>query len=282
MKTYVNILTLFLIFLIISCKSPSIIINTAPSKYGDIEILAVTKKKTEKVILFVPDDDTVSIEKQVQFLLPMLGKNTSLYTFPKYHYQNSIEKDNADNPFFRLELLVAAYQNLVANETIDKTQTLVVLGLGEGSLIAPHFSRLVNASSLLLINPMYHSYKENFTIAYTEKTGNSEGLKSYLGFAYHNEWLEFFEDVEHGVKPDKSAGSRTYRYFNSYWNYYPGNFIGSKVPTKLVIFKDYYLSSEYDKQFMTTIKQPNIVAKQIEGCMFSNFSESELKKLNWF
>jgi hypothetical protein len=282
LKNYINIIIILLSALAIGCKAPSIQTNKSPSKYGEIDIISIEKNKTERVVLFVTDDDTVSLENQVGFFVPLLGKKTSLFAFPKYHYTNIVEKDNADNPSFRLELLVVAYQNLLANGKIKETQEVIVLGLGEGSLIAPHFSRLVNASRLLLINPMYHSYKENMTIAYTEKTKNAADLKRYLGFAYPNEWLEFFEDVEKGKKPDKSAGTRTYRYFNSYWNYYPGKYIGTQTSTELILFKDYYLSSEYDKNHMSNLKQPNISSKEIEGYMFSKFSESELKKLDLF
>lgn len=281
MKNYIKILLLSFVAFFISCKAPSIEIAKVPSKFGDIDVLAVEKKKTEKIILFVPDDDTVSVEKQVAFLLPILGKKTSLYAFPKYHYTNVVEKDNADNPTFRLELLVVAYQNLIATGKIIENQEITVLGLGEGSLIAPHFSRVVNASELILINPLYHSYKENITIGYTETTENSKNLKRYFGFGYQNQWLDFFKEVELGNSPDKSAGNRTYRYFHSYWNYYPGNFIGSITPTKFLIFKDFFLSSEYDKNFMLNMKKPNITAKQIEGYMFSKFSESEMNKLDW-
>lgn len=282
MKNSLRIISVCAFSLLIGCKAPTIETATSPSKYGDINILSIEKSKTEKVILFVPDDDTVSIEEQVSFFLPLLEKQTSLYAFPKYHHTNLIEKDNADNPLFRLELLVAAYQSLVAKGKINESQEVVVLGLGEGSLIAPQFTRLINASKLYLLNPLYHSYRENFTIAYTEKTKNAADLKRYLGFAYPNQWLEFFEYVEKGTHPDHSAGRRTYRYYNSYWDYYPGNFIGTQLTTEIVIFKDFYLSSEYDKNFMLNLKQPNISTKQIEGYMFSKFSGSEIKKLNWF
>lgn len=264
------------------CKAPMIETTAANSKYGLVDIFCIEKNKAEKVVLFIPDDDTISIEHQVSFFLPLLEKKTSFYTFPKYHYTNPIEKDNADNPSFRLELLVAAYQNLVSKGRIIESQEVIVLGLGEGSLIAPQFARLVNASKLYLLNPLYHSYKENFTIAYTENTKNAADLKTHLGFAYLNQWLEFFEDVEKGIHPDNSAGQRTYRYYNSYWHYYPGNFIGTQLPTEIVIFKNFYLSSEYDKNFMLNLKQPNISTKQIEGYMFSKFSNSEIKKLHWF
>ena len=282
MRTFINTTIILTFSILTACKAPSIVKSKAPCNYGEVDIFSIEKSKSDRVILFVPDDDTVSIDKQVSYLLPLLGKKTSLFAFPKYHYQNIVEKDNADNPEFRIELLVTAYQNLVATGRIKESQAITVLGLGEGCLIAPHFSRLVNASNLFLINPLYHSYKENMTIAYTEKTKNSNDLKTYLGFAYPNEWLEFFEDVEQGKKPDKSAGNRTYRYYSSYWEYSPGKFIGTQTPTELLLFKDYYLSSEYDKNFMLSLKQPNISAKQIEGYMFSKFSESELKKLDWF
>ena len=281
MKTYINLILSIATSFVVGCKTPSIEIAQAPCKYGDIDIFSIEKNKTHKVILFIPDDDSVSIEKQVTFFLPLLGKNTSLYTFPKYKYENVIDKDNADNPEFRLELLVASYQNLVATEKIKETQELVVVGLGEGSLIAPHFSRLINASKLLLINPLYHSYKENISIAYTEKNQNATDLKANFGFTYANEWLEFFDGVEKKNNPDKSAGQRTYRYYSSYWNYYPGQFIGTQIPTQIILFKSFFLSSEFDKNYMLNIKQPNITSTLLEGYMFSKFSESELKKLDF-
>ena len=80
---------------------------------------------------------------------------------------------------------------------------VVVVGLGEGSLIAPHFSRIINANKLVLINPLYNSYKENLTLAFTENTKNSNSLKQYFGFAYQNDWLDFFKNVNANKYPDK-------------------------------------------------------------------------------
>lgn len=271
----------FLIFTS-ACKSPSVGSSTIPVKYGTIDVFSISKKKAKTTVLFIPDDDTISVQKQVEFLLPLLDKQTELYAFPKYNYQNVSEKNNADQPNFRLELLVEAYQNLTDKGLISEDKDIYVLGLGEGTLIAPHFARITNADRLFLINPLYHSYKQNFSMAYTEKTKNARALKSYMGLASEDEWLSFFYDIENKRSPDKSAGQRNYRYYFSYWEYEPGKFIGSELPTQILIFKQYYLSSENDKTFMKSIKKPNITTTFLEGFMFSKFSASEIKKLDWF
>ena len=134
LKTLFNFLLLASIATFTSCKTPRVEVLTAPTKYDEISIFSIEKNMAQKVVLFVPDDDTVSIEQQINFLLPLLDKKTSLFAFPKYKYTNIIEKDNADNPSFRLELLVAAYQELIDGEKILETQEVIVLGLGEGAI----------------------------------------------------------------------------------------------------------------------------------------------------
>ncbi len=265
-----------------SCKTTEIEVLKTPSKYGEIDVIAVETSHPTKVILLVPDDDTLSVREQVRFFKPLLDKETSLYAFPKYAYNNPILKDNADNPTLRLELLVKAYQNLVAQNKIDSSVQLVVLGVGEGNLIAPHFSKLVHANELILINPYFHSLKENMTLAFTEPTKNSAQLKQVLGFARDQKWLQFLTDVTEHKSPDKSAGSRTYRYYINYWEYYPGDFYyRSSTPVKLLIFKDYIYSSQLDKDYLMGLKNPNITSKVLEGSFYSKFSYTELKKLGW-
>jgi len=275
--------SLSLMLLLVSCKSGLIETQNAPTKYGDIDVIALEKKKSAKVILFVPDDDTISINAQVEFFKPLLEKRTSLYAFPKYKYHDVIVKDNADNPTLRLELLIAAYQNLVEKGKIDSTTNVVVLGVGEGCLIAPHFSKLVHANELILINPYFHSLKENLTLTFTEPTENSKMLKAQMGFLSQSQWVSFIQDVSENKTPDRSAGPRTYRYYSNYWGYYPGKIYQySKIPVKLLIFKSFLYSSQFEKEFLMQIKNPNFSAKTLEGSFYSRFSYTELKKLAWF
>ncbi|MCT4622225.1 MAG: hypothetical protein N4A46_01285, partial [Schleiferiaceae bacterium] len=246
-----NFLSIPILFLLVSCSGTTAYVQNVETKYGEISILAQESKKAETVILFVPEDDTMSIARQVELLSPLLSKKTSLYAFPKFMYKQPVIKDNADNPKLRLELLVTAYQQIIEDQKFDSSATIKVLGLSEGALISPHFARLIRADELLLINPLYHSYKENLTVAFTEPTANSKKLISTLGFYRTEDWQYFLRDVETKTNPDKSAGSRTYRYYSSYWNYYPGEYYGhEQILTKMIIFKDYVFSSDSEKEFL--------------------------------
>ena len=171
---FLSILTL------VSCSSPKMVTSTFQSQFGDLDILSIEHKKNNGVVLLVMDDDTVSPSEQLYSIDKIYNGRKSIYALPKMNYKNVLRKNNTDSPKLRLDNLVDAYLFLVSNNVISNETSVTVLGIGEGSILAPHFSLNIHANNLVLINPFYISMGQNFGLSMTEKSKSTTKIQEEL------------------------------------------------------------------------------------------------------
>ena len=271
--SYIILITFF-----ISCSIPIEIVNyTNTTPYGDATILYKTPKKSIETYIIIPDDDTVDIATQFNFMLEVLPKNTSVFMFPKMYYQDPVEKNSLDIPEIRKTIIAESFNVLYAKNIIDSTHKINVIGIGEGTIVTPQLAVNINADRMVLINPHYLPMSENFINIFQEKDKAFVAYSQFFGLATIELWLAFIKSAQSKSNPDAYPTYKPMRYYSFYWDYNPSKFYNFyKKPINTVFFHNYNYTSNLNNKLIKKIRVNK--STLISGSMFSNDFLKELKE----
>lgn len=273
-----NIIFALISTVLLSCSSKNTFVYNIDTRADKTDIFLSIHRNAEHIFLIIPDDDSVSIQDQFNYLQDILPANSQIALFPKLFYKNKFEKNNVDSPELRKEKIANNINMLLKEGVLDSNLSIKVLAIGEGTIVAPQMAISFNAEELVLINPFVEPLSLNFYNIYGKEGSSYKALSKYTGLETRELWNSFLYEAENNLNPDRYPTNRPMRYYSNYWNYDPGLYL-SQYRNKITIvqFANYNYTSSVNKN-KAKKKGANNYAHFV-GNMFSTTFKNELKKI---
>ena len=264
--------------LIVSCSSGrKIQTDSTSTSIGKNDVFSRLHPKASQSIFVLLDDDTLTLQEQMKYVAEIMPSKTNLHFFPKFAYQNIVEQNGYDSPELRKSQFMEQYFALRKTGVIDSSLDVSVLGIGEGSIVAPQLAMNLRAQEMILINPQVFAMGYEFTSIYTEQDQAFAFFSQYEGLKTQQDWINFFEWAEKGLHNDFSPTIKPVRYYHLYWTYEPLPYIKRFTGEKKVIqFSTYKKNSKRNHQ---EIKKMRANYTLISGTMFTSDVKKELQSV---
>ena len=274
-----TILFCTVLFILSSCGgSQSVYTHQFKDQRPESEVLLSVHNKAKETILVIPDDDTVSIQEQFDYLMDILPQKRTIALFPKLFYKNPVDKNSIDVPEARKETIANNYNLLIQQGILDSNLPVTIVAIGEGTLIAPQLTLNLHVKKLVLINPYMQSMSENLIGIYNEEGRSFLELSKFSGLRTKEDWASFFLDAQNGQNPDRYPTYKPMRYYSKYWNYDPTLFLRSySEELHIIQFEDYHYTSQVNKNKAQKKGVNNFTL--FAGNMYTNTFKKDLKQI---